>query len=148
MRNITFAVLSIIAVSMVVTSGCKKKEPKPMGNPQAEQAAVQAADAWLPLVDSGNYEKSWQQAAEFFKKAVSTDQWGKSMQIFREPLGKMVSRKLKSTQYTTSAPGAPVGQYVIIQYDSNFENKKSAVETVTPMLDSDGQWRVSGYYIK
>jgi ribosomal protein S17E len=37
---------------------------------------------------------------------------------------------------------------VIIQYDSSFENKKSAVETVTPMLDKDGKWRVSGYYIK
>ncbi|MGA9534411.1 MAG: DUF4019 domain-containing protein [Desulfobacterales bacterium] len=27
-------------------------------------------------------------------------------------------------------------------------NKTSAVETITPMLDKDGQWRVSGYYIK
>ena len=29
-----------------------------------------------------------------------------------------------------------------------FENKASAVETVTPMLDTDGIWRISGYYIK
>ncbi|MGB5422961.1 MAG: DUF4019 domain-containing protein [Desulfobacterales bacterium] len=29
-----------------------------------------------------------------------------------------------------------------------LENKASAVETITPMLDKDGQWRVSGYYIK
>lgn len=27
-------------------------------------------------------------------------------------------------------------------------NKKSAIETVTPMMDKDGKWRVSGYYIK
>jgi len=60
----------------------------------------------------------------------------------------LVSRELKSTRYTTSAPGAPDGQYVIIQYNTTFEKKMSAVETVTPMLDQDGKWRVSGYYIK
>ena len=33
-------------------------------------------------------------------------------------------------------------------YASSFEHKKAAVETVTPMLDKDGHWRVSGYFIK
>jgi hypothetical protein len=59
-----------------------------------------------------------------------------------------VSRTLKSRQYAASLPGAPDGKYVVIQYDSVFENKKGAVETVTPMLDPDGTWRVSGYFIK
>jgi ribosomal protein S17E len=42
----------------------------------------------------------------------------------------------------------PDGKYVVIKYDTSFENKKSAVETVTPMLDKDGKWRVAGYFIK
>src|SRR6187402_2269643 len=29
-----------------------------------------------------------------------------------------------------------------------FANKASAVETVTPMRDKDGSWKVSGYYVK
>ena len=36
----------------------------------------------------------------------------------------------------------------MIQYTTAFENKDSAVETVTPMLDKDKAWRVSGYYVK
>jgi hypothetical protein len=36
----------------------------------------------------------------------------------------------------------------IVSFQTPFENKKAAVETVTPMLDTDGQWRVSGYYIR
>jgi hypothetical protein len=48
----------------------------------------------------------------------------------------------------TTMPGAPDGEYVVIQYQTTFEHKNSAVETVTPMLDNDGQWRVSGYYIR
>jgi hypothetical protein len=45
-------------------------------------------------------------------------------------------------------PGAPDGKYVVIRYETSFRNKKAATETVTPMLDADGRWRVSGYFIK
>ena len=64
------------------------------------------------------------------------------------PLGKLISRKFKSATYATSLPGAPDGHYVVIQFNTSFENKKSGIETVTPMMDKDGMWRVSGYYIK
>ena len=60
----------------------------------------------------------------------------------------LVSRKLKSTQFATSLPGAPDGEYVVIQFEASFGNKRASVETVTPMLEKDGQWRVSGYFIK
>ncbi|MEA1992696.1 MAG: DUF4019 domain-containing protein, partial [Thermodesulfobacteriota bacterium] len=71
-----------------------------------------------------------------------------SMQAVKKPLGKILSRKLKSKNYMTSLPDAPDGEYVVIQFETSFENKKSALETVTPMLDKDGKWRVSGYFIK
>jgi hypothetical protein len=45
-------------------------------------------------------------------------------------------------------PGAPDGKYVVVQFDTSFQRKKSALETVTPMMEKDGKWRVSGYYIK
>jgi hypothetical protein len=38
--------------------------------------------------------------------------------------------------------------YMVIQFATLFENKKTAIETVTPMLDNDVEWRVSGYFIK
>jgi hypothetical protein len=115
---------------------------------KAEEVAVAVAQDWLALVDQGAYAKSWRHAAALFKKAVTQEQWEHSMTAFREPLGKVVSRGLKSSTYATSLPGAPDGEYVVIRYSTSFKNKKSAVETVTPMLDPDGQWRVSGYYIK
>ena len=64
------------------------------------------------------------------------------------PLGKVESRKLKSAAYTKTLPGAPDGEYVKIQYHNRFEHKQEAVETVVQMLDKDGNWRVSGYFIK
>jgi len=48
----------------------------------------------------------------------------------------------------TEMPGAPDGQYVVMQFDTSFTNKKTAVETVTVGPKQDGQWKASGYYIK
>jgi hypothetical protein len=113
-----------------------------------EPLAQQSAESWLALVDTGKYADSWQQAASLFKAHVTKDQWQSMLKATLDPLGKNTSRKLKSAKYATSLPGAPDGEYVVIQYESSFEHKQSAVETITPMLDKDGQWRVSGYFIK
>lgn len=118
------------------------------GQSEKEKAAVASAEKWLGIVDQGKYAESWKEAAEFFRNAVTQDQWEQAMQSVRKPLGKLVSRKVKSTSYQTSLPGAPEGQYVVIQFETSFDNQKSAIETVTPMMDKDGKWRVSGYYIK
>jgi len=114
----------------------------------AEKAAQGAAQKWLSLVDQGKYAESWETAAAYFKNAVSEKQWLQSMKGARQPLGKLVSRKLLNATFATNLPGAPDGQYVVIQYATSFENKSSAIETVTPMLDRDQKWRVSGYFIK
>ncbi len=115
---------------------------------EAEDQAVKAAEDWLELVDRGEYEESWNEAATFFKAAVTVEQWSKAMNAVRKPLGDKNSRTLSSADYTTSMPGAPDGDYVVILFDASFSKKKTAVETVTPMKDEDGNWRVSGYFIK
>lgn len=136
--------LPLVLLSALVTlCGCAGAR-----NPQAETAAVDAATAWLALVDAEQYGKSWDEAATFFKGAVPRDQWVQTMQAGRKPFGKNLSRQVKSKRYRTSLPGAPDGQYVVIQFKASFTNKKSAIETVTPMLDQDNTWRVSGYYMR
>ena len=112
------------------------------------KGAVMAAEKWLALVDAGNYTESWNEAAGYFKKAVKQDQWEQSLQSARQPLGELISRNLTSKVYTKTLPGAPDGEYVIMQFESAFQNKKSALETVTCVKEKDGHYRVAGYYIK
>jgi len=119
-----------------------------MSDQDKEKAAVNASKAWLKLVDEGKYFESWDEAAQYFKNAITKEQWKTSLESVRSPLGKVLSRNLKSKKYTKTLPGAPDGEYVVIQYETSFKNKQQAIETVTPMLDKDGKWRVSGYYIK
>jgi hypothetical protein len=113
-----------------------------------EKAAIASAEKWLKLVDKGNYTRSWQEASRYFRMLVKEDQWIEAAQTTRGPLGKMVSRKVKSAAYTTKLPAGPDGEYVVIEFETTFINKKSAIETVTPMVDNDGKWRVSGYFIR
>jgi len=111
-------------------------------------AAVVAARQWLELVDAGKYPESWDGAAELFRDSIPKGQWTQQLGGARTPLGKVLKRQLRSRSYRTALPGAPDGEYVVLEYATSFTAKKGAVETVTPMLDRDGTWRVSGYFIK
>ena len=176
MNKTIFALSLILVASVLVLGGCKGDEPatdvnKPEAsqtqpdpyrtqpepskppeqaesNPTAEQAAIKCAEAWLALADAEKNAACYDQAATLFRRTVTKEQWLQSIDRLKKPLGKTVSRKLLSKKYTTTLPGAPDGQYVIIQYQTRFENKTAAVETITPMLERDGRWRVSGYFIK
>jgi beta-lactamase regulating signal transducer with metallopeptidase domain len=122
------------------------------GNPSSEKdkspAAVKAAESWLRLVDEGKYLASYDQAASFFRKALAGADWETALNAVRPALGKVLSRKILSKTYATALPGAPDGEYVVIQFTTSFENKKEAIETITPTKEKDGTWKVSGYYIK
>ncbi len=110
--------------------------------------AITAAEDFLLLVDSSQYASSWSTASSFFKSQLTKETWVKQISALRPAFGKVTNRQILNAQHVTKLPGAPDGQYVVIQYDTSFENKRKAIETITPMLDKDGQWRVSGYYIQ
>jgi predicted Ser/Thr protein kinase len=114
----------------------------------ADKAATAAAQAWLSLIDGGHYSESWNEASAIVQGAVTETAWENLMTTFRKPLGSLISRKLKSAQPMTEMPGAPDGQYVVMQFDTSFEAKKTTIETVTFKLEKDGQWKSAGYYIK
>ncbi|MGP8020041.1 MAG: protein kinase domain-containing protein [Limisphaerales bacterium] len=122
--------------------------PVTAGGAKSVTNVVIAAEKWLALIDHGNYSESWNEAAAIFQGAVTEAVWENSMNTFRQPLGDLVSRSLKSAQAATEMPGAPDGQYVVMQFDTSFANKKSAIETVTFMLEKNGQWKAAGYFIK
>jgi hypothetical protein len=105
--------------------------------------AVGAAERWLRMIDSGEYAGSWDAAAELVQSTVSQDQWIRAIAAARSAHGAMTSRRLRTASFTRSLPNSPEGAYVVIVYESSFANG-SGVETVIPMRDPDGEWRVAG----
>lgn len=117
----------------------------------AKTAAVEAMQAWLKVIDSGGYAKSWSESAKSFQSAISSENWVSALGVARKPLGACESRTLASALYQTEIPAPDgtlqKGDYVIAQFDSSFANLKYAVETVT-FERQDGAWKASGYFIK
>jgi len=122
--------------------------PASFADQSKEMAAVSVIENFLQLVDAGRFAESWDATSSFFKQQVSKEQWVKQLDSIRSALGPLVKREIKNQKYTKSLPDAPDGEYVVIQFTTSFTNKNIAIETVTPMLDNDGEWRVSGYYIR
>jgi hypothetical protein len=122
---------------------------RPLGADQgAEEKAVAAARAWLDLVDGGRYATGWDTAAPALKGAVTKEDWDRAVHSVRTPLGRCLSRRLCSHKLVDSLPGAPRGPYAVLQFETRFEHKGDAVETVTPVLGKDDRWRVAGYFIR
>lgn len=142
------ALTLLLSFAILPMARAGQSPARPDTSAQKQKAAQPAAQLWLALVDGGKYDESWEQASQTLKDLVDKSQFATSVESARLPLGKLLSRKLKTSTYTRTLPGVPEGDYVVIQYSASFENLPSAVEIVTPMLDKDGKWRVSGYYVR
>jgi hypothetical protein len=132
----------VIAAALIFVTGTRA-----LAAESDEKAAQAAAEKWLALVDAGNYGESWDTAASMFRKALTKEQWIDAVGKARGPLGKLESRRLLGAKAMTELPNAPKGEYEVMQYEARFPSG-AAVETITPMRDSDGVWRVSGYYVR
>ncbi len=142
--NGVWAMMAMVVGLSGVTTGAWLSEPAAA----PDEPALAATAAWLAEVDAGRYGTSWDQAAALFKGAITRDQWERQLGSARAPLGRLSSRQARSTQRAKSLPGAPDGDYVVIEYAASYEHKQQAVETLTAMLEKDGRWRVAGYFIR
>lgn len=111
-------------------------------NPAGSSAAIE----WLKIVDAGSYAESWQKSDSYFQSQLSQDTWESALKSVRSPLGKVNSRSELGAKEYTSLPGVPDGEYLILQFQTEFQNKKSAIETLT-LSKSSGQWLPVGYFI-
>lgn len=135
MKNL---ILIILLIPAFIFSQNKKENKK----------AQMAATNWLVQIDKGEYLESWDNAAQYFQNQILQDRWSAALKASRGPLGNSTSRNINSSEFRSELPGAPDGNYYILTYNSSFENKASAIETITLTKGIDGKWRAVGYYIK
>jgi hypothetical protein len=136
-RTFSIAVLAMMLATFVFAQDETAKR----------KAAEQAAQNWLTVVDQGNYGRSWDDAAAYFKSSVSRENWESMVKQVRDRVGKAGKRELVSATYQRDLPNTPKGEYVVIQYRTELA-AGVMTETVVPMLDADGKWRVSGYFVR
>lgn len=136
-----------LAALLVLSTGLTA--PLVHGQPPGNAAgALDAAKQWLAAADANDGAATWDQAAPAFQAAISRQAWSDALKQARQPFGKVEARTLVSSERKHALPGAPDGDYVVLMYDTRFAHKAHAVETVVPVRDQDGRWKVSGYFVK
>lgn len=108
-----------------------------------------AARAWLEMVDRAEVAASHAQAGARFRKAVSDREWTVLYETERKPRGGITQRALYQTAFSTGLPGTTSqGEFASLVFRTSFANQPDARETVTLERESDGVWRVAGYFIR
>ena len=108
--------------------------------------AVEIADARMLQFDQGIYRFD-EGVSDVFKSYVTEEQWSTPMKEFRKDFGTLQSRKILSYEYKTSISGMPEGDYIYVQFQSQYENKKDALEFIVMFLENS-EWRLMGYYMR
>ncbi|MCF8043967.1 MAG: DUF4019 domain-containing protein [Desulfarculaceae bacterium] len=110
--------------------------------------AQSQAKHWLGLLDKGNYDDAYRQAAPVLQQAVTPAKWRQMMIQLAAKTGPSKGRKLLHGRATQDLPGAPKNKYYIAVFEPNFARQPKLLEQVALILGSNGQWRVAGYYLK
>lgn len=123
-----------------------ERQPVAADATAAQSAAAAAARRWATVVDGGRWEESWRAASAMFRSQVTAAQWADSVAPVRQPLGAVSSRVVQSVTRTNSLPGAPTGEYEVVQFETAFA-QRTAIETVVMAREGDA-WKVFGYFIR
>lgn len=102
---------------------------------------------WLTLVDQAQYGDSWGTAGVLLRGQITQKDWTARVSKVRAPLGAMTRRMVLDQKYVTSLPGLPDADYEVVRFNTVFQNKPAAVETVILQLEDKG-WKVDGYFVK
>jgi len=113
---------------------------------KAEKATAVAME-FLHLIDAGRYAESWQSAAKLMQEKVTRAEWVDKLTKARALSGALIERKEQNASYSTTAKDSPDGEYILLNYESRFQNTESVDEYVTVMLEGE-VWRVAGYFIQ
>ncbi|MDJ0909621.1 MAG: DUF4019 domain-containing protein [Woeseiaceae bacterium] len=122
-----------------LVAACASNEVEPGDSPQS------AAEAFLSLIDKGDYEGSWNQSSAWLRSMTDADQWAEHAGSYRQPLGDVLNREVTSIEIQESLEDMPAGQYAFVTFSSSLADGRNVTEMIGLMLDDDAAWRVIGY---
>jgi len=109
--------------------------------------SANAARSWIAFLDAGRWEESWGNAGSLFRSQILAAQWVATIKSVRQPLGKSTTRTLQRVTRSSSLPGAPAGEYEVVEFQTNFAQRQETTETVVLAREASG-WKVVGYFVR
>ena len=101
----------------------------------------------LQQLDSDQLDDLWQNAAPFIREKMTQDQFVNSMRVARRTLGPVSTRGWASVTRIryTKVNGVPDGLYANVDFSTTLAGGRTLYEMLSFQLESDGQWRLTGY---
>lgn len=119
-------------------------EERAKASSESEREALSAARAWLKLIDTRQWEKSWRTASPLLRQRFSLDKWksARSQTPHRKEMAEL--RRLHQVQ---TLPKSPTGQgtAVLLQFATRVTGT-SVLELIV-MVEEDDEWASAGYQI-
>lgn len=147
---LSFAVAALIITNAANTQAPASQPAAPVRTAEAGAVAPEgaaAALAWVALLDREQWNESWSTAGQLFRSQLTQAGWATTVQTVRASVGPVVSRVQENATRTSTLPGLPSGDYLIVQYRTSFRDKASVSETVVLTHERTG-WKVDGYFIR
>jgi hypothetical protein len=98
------------------------------------------------VVDAGNYAGAFAMFPARIRSGGDAVEkyWVDYLRAKRAPLGRALSRKLGNAWFSRTLSGPPDGYYELFHYNTSFQRKTQAAESVVLTKES-GHWQVPGY---
>lgn len=107
----------------------------------------QIAKEYVDGLDKGQYAQSWTKGDQLFQHTITQPEWEEALNDNRKKLGKVNSRTLKRQLPAWDPKGLPKGPYMVVEYNTDFENAHGSGELLTLRRGTDGKWRVLTYQV-
>lgn len=117
------------------------------GQRESTASADTAARQWLARIDAGAYDEAWADATGTIRQLVSSN-WTQWMRERRGGLGNLRRRTTICVSPTTTLDNEVVGDYVVIQYDTDFMGASHLFEYVETERSDGGAWKVRWYFVR
>lgn len=109
----------------------------PSPTPASEAAAVDAARAFLALLDRDDWTASWQATHKSFQLLNTAEWWAQTSQQVRAEVGTAQGRELATVNFAAAPPRG----YWTVSFKARYSKKGAATETVS-LAWEDGAWKV------
>ena len=124
------AVAVLTCILLISTAGCASYSRSRAAKRANEEAATAVAQAWVEMLDRGDYERAFEHKSLRFRISGTEGQFVRYMQGRRAPFGRVFSRKFIGAASMKKLVGLPDGEYETILFKTTFENKSVAAERV------------------
>ena len=139
-RSRSFFVWLLISIAST-SFGCNARLRR-SGIPAGAQTALQEA---IDDIDSGRYDKIYQEASAEWRGQSSAEDSRATLQKMRDKLGSARTRTQETAREEQTSTAPVAGHSVTVIYQTTFD-RGEGIETFT-LVEHDGRWALAKYYV-